>query len=220
MTDDDAQLEEATVAEEVDGDVDAAVALPSSPPLIERRFTRPEMHPYDDIEWAYRSANITSDTGDTIFEQNDVEVPAFWSQNATNIVVSKYFHGAVDSPQRENSIKGLIDRVVNTITAWGRDGGYFRGAGEADAFEQELRFLLVNQYAAFNSPVWFNVGVEAKPQCSACFINSVEDTMEDRLQSLHAALQQGTAQRGRHPLRSGLLHARLRRLRQRDQVRR
>ena len=155
-----------------------SVGEPAAAPLIQRRFTNPGAHPFDDVEWEQRSASITSDSGAVIFEQANVEVPSAWSVNATNIVVSKYFYGGQGTPQREQSVRQLIDRVVNTITEWGRSGNYFRGEAEADAFEQELRFLLVHQYAAFNSPVWFNVGVEATPQCSACFINSVEDTME------------------------------------------
>ena len=151
---------------------------PVRAPLIERRFTRPGGDVYADIEWTYRSAAITSDNGEIIFEQEDIETPSFWSQTAANIVASKYFYGALDSPERERSMKTLVDRVVGTITGWGRAGGYFTDQASASAFEQELRFLLINQYAAFNSPVWFNVGVEAKPQCSACFINSVDDTME------------------------------------------
>ena len=151
---------------------------PVRAPLIERRFTRPGGDVYADIEWTYRSAAITSDSGEIIFEQEDIETPSFWSQTAANIVASKYFYGALDSPERERSMKTLVDRVVGTITGWGREGGYFTDQAAASAFEQELRFLLINQYAAFNSPVWFNVGVEAKPQCSACFINSVDDTME------------------------------------------
>ena len=147
-------------------------------PLIGRRFTRPGGDVYGDIEWTWRTAAITSDSGETIFEQDGIETPSFWSQTATNIVASKYFYGALDSPERESSMKTLVDRVVDTIGGWGREGGYFTDQASASAFEQELRFLLINQYAAFNSPVWFNVGVEAKPQCSACFINSVEDTME------------------------------------------
>ena len=147
-------------------------------PLIGRHFTRPGDDVYGAIEWVFRSAAITSDTGDTIFEQSGIETPSFWSQTATNIVASKYFYGAVDTPRRESSMKTLVDRVVVTITKWGKDGDYFTDQAAASAFEQELRFLLINQHAAFNSPVWFNVGVEPKPQCSACFINSVEDTME------------------------------------------
>ncbi len=146
-------------------------------PLIGRRFTAAGENPYDAIEWERRTAAITSDGGEVLFEQPDVEVPAAWSMNATNIVASKYFYGPLGTPARETSVRQLIDRVVDTIGGWGRAGGYFKD-DEADAFESELRYLLVNQYAAFNSPVWFNVGVEAKPQCSACFINSVEDTME------------------------------------------
>ncbi len=146
--------------------------------LIRRHFTNPWVHPYDQIPWERRDANITSDSGQVIFQQQEVEVPAAWSLNATNIVVSKYFHGHVRSPERETSVKQLIDRVTGTIGRWGRQGGYFESEEEAETFDQELRFLLVNQYAVFNSPVWFNVGVEARPQCSACFINSVQDTME------------------------------------------
>ena len=146
-------------------------------PLIERRFTAAGESPYDAIEWERRTAAITSDGGEVIFEQPDVEVPAAWSMNATNIVASKYFYGPLGTPARETSVRQLIDRVVDTIGRWGREGGYFED-DEAEAFESELRYLLVNQYAAFNSPVWFNVGVETTPQCSACFINSVQDTME------------------------------------------
>ena len=176
--------ESATVAatESVSG-TEAAVttggATPRrNPALIKRFFSTPGINPFDEIEWAARTSAITSDSGEVIFEQTDVEVPAAWSQNAINIVVSKYFYGAQNSPQRETSVKQLISRVVDTIGGWGRDGGYFLDAEEAITFEQELRFLLVNQFAAFNSPVWFNVGTETTPQCSACFINSVEDTME------------------------------------------
>ena len=147
-------------------------------PLIGRHFTQPGEKVYDQIEWTYRTAAITSDTGDTIFEQTDIETPSFWSQTATNIVASKYFWGELGTSQRESSMKKLIDRVVDTIKHWGREGGYFNDGAAASAFAQELRYLLINQYAAFNSPVWFNVGIEETPQCSACFINSVEDSME------------------------------------------
>ncbi len=147
-------------------------------PLIGRHFTQPGEDVYGQIEWTYRTAAITSDSGETIFEQSDIETPAFWSQTATNIVASKYFWGRAGTDERESSMKTLVDRVVETITRWGRAGGYFNDGAAASAFSQELRYLLINQYAAFNSPVWFNVGVEETPQCSACFINSVEDTME------------------------------------------
>ena len=174
---DDAAVAAGDVMDEVEHQASPA-AQPVRAPLIERRFTRPGGDVYADIEWTYRSAAITSDSGEIIFEQEDIETPSFWSQTAANIVASKYFYGALDSPERERSMKTLVDRVVGTITGWGREGGYFTDQAAASAFEQELRFLLINQYAAFNSPVWFNVGVEAKPQCSACFINSVDDTME------------------------------------------
>ena len=170
-----------TVATPIDPATDVATPAaerPMRPALIGRHFTRPGQNVYDGIEWTYRTAAITSDSGDTIFEQQGVETPSFWSQTAVNIVASKYFYGHVDSPERESSVKTLVDRVVREITRWGREGGYFTDDASASAFEHELRFLLVNQYAAFNSPVWFNVGNEKKPQCSACFINSVEDTME------------------------------------------
>ena len=115
------------------------------------------------------------------FEQKDVEFPKFWSQTATNIVAQKYFRGRMASPERERSVKQMIGRVVDTIGGWGRDGGYFATDEEADTFEAELKAILVNQYASFNSPVWFNVGFEAQPQCSACFILSIDDSMESIL---------------------------------------
>ena len=144
---------------------------------FERRWTRPGVHPYDEITWEYRTAGISSETGKTVFEQKDVEVPAFWSQLATNVVVSKYFRGHVGTPEREHSVKQLIDRVVNTIAAWADTQRYFATDEDLAAFQAELTHLLVHQKMAFNSPVWFNVGIEAKPQCSACFINSVQDNM-------------------------------------------
>jgi ribonucleoside-diphosphate reductase alpha chain len=143
----------------------------------ERRFTRPDIHPYDEIEWELRTAAISSETGKTVFEQKDVEVPKFWSQLATNVVVSKYFRGHVGTPERERSVKQLIDRVVNTIAAWAETQRYFATEEDLRAFQAELTHLLVHQKMAFNSPVWFNVGIEPKPQCSACFINSVQDNM-------------------------------------------
>ena len=144
---------------------------------FERRWTRPGIHPYDEIRWEQRTANIASESGKTVFEQTDVEVPEFWSQLATNVVVSKYFRGHVGTPERETSVKQLIDRVVNTIAAWGETQHYFATDEDLAAFKAELTHLLVHQKMAFNSPVWFNVGIEQKPQCSACFINSVQDNM-------------------------------------------
>ena len=148
---------------------------------IFRRDTREGIHPYEDIEWEHRTASISNDRGEVIFEQKDVEVPSSWSQTAVNVVVSKYFRGAVDGPGRENSIKQLIDRIVETLEGWGRTQDYFASDEDAGAFQAELTHLLVHQKVCFNSPVWFNMGVEEKPQCSACFINSVEDTMESIL---------------------------------------
>src|SRR3954449_5567171 len=144
---------------------------------FERRWTTPGIHPYDEITWEYRTAGISSETGKSVFEQKDVEVPDFWSQLATNVVISKYFRGHLDTPERETSVKQLIDRVVNTITAWAETQHYFATDADLQTFKAELTHLLVHQKMAFNSPVWFNVGIEEKPQCSACYINSVQDTM-------------------------------------------
>ncbi len=169
-----------------------------------RYFTsrlEPGKTPYDDVKWELRTASIGNDKGAVIFEQRDVEVPAEWSQTATNIVVSKYFYGKVGSTERETSVRQLVGRVVNTIADWGRDQRYFRTPEDAENFRSDLAHLMLTQKACFNSPVWFNVGVaeprgygwyydeasdsvkkleqgQAKPQCSACFINSVGDTLE------------------------------------------
>ena len=143
-----------------------------------RYFTTGRISPFDAVEWEKRTALIGNEKGVTIFRQDDIEVPKSWSQTATNIVASKYFHGKPGSPEREGSVRQLIARVVNTIVRWGEEGGYFADGGSRDAFRDDLTHLLVEQKMAFNSPVWFNVGVQAKPQCSACFINSVSDTME------------------------------------------
>ncbi len=162
------------------------------------------MTPYDDIVWESRTAAIANDKGAIIFEQNDVEMPADWSQTATNIVVSKYFHGKMGSPDREHSVRQLVHRVVDSITEWGAAGRYFKTAEDSENFRNELAHLMLTQKACFNSPVWFNVGVkesrgygfywdeatgkivklkkgESRPQCSACFINSVGDSLESIL---------------------------------------
>ncbi len=144
---------------------------------FERRWTTPGTHPYDEITWETRTAAIGNESGKLVFEQKDVEVPEFWSQLATNVVVSKYFRGHVGTPERETSVRQLIDRVVNSITAWAETQHYFATDEDLKTFSAELTHLLVHQKMAFNSPVWFNVGIEKKPQCSACFINSVQDTM-------------------------------------------
>jgi len=146
--------------------------------FFERYFTDGKKSPFDLVEWEKRTALIGNEKGVTIFRQEGVEAPKSWSQTATNIVTSKYFHGKPGSPEREGSVRQLIARVVNTIVRWGEEGGYFADAKSRDAFRDELTHLLVEQKMAFNSPVWFNVGVQEKPQCSACFINSVKDTME------------------------------------------
>jgi len=145
-------------------------------------FARPDAHPFDDIEWEMRDATLSNEKGEVIFKQENVEVPKFWSQLATNVVVSKYFHGKIGTPERETSVKQLVNRVSRTITDWGLADGYFKTPEDGEIFYKELTYLLVNQYAAFNSPVWFNVGIEKKPQCSACFINAVEDRMESILE--------------------------------------
>ena len=134
-------------------------------------------HPFDQVEWELRTAAISNDKGEVFFEQKDVEVPKSWSMTATNIVTQKYFHGKAGTPERERSVRQLVGRVVETITGFGAKGGYFRTAADRDAFRDELAAILVNQVASFNSPVWFNVGVEEKPQASACFINAVGDSM-------------------------------------------
>jgi ribonucleoside-diphosphate reductase alpha chain len=143
-----------------------------------RRFTDGKVAPFDKVEWERRTALIGNDKGQVIFRQENVEVPKGWSQTATNIVASKYFHGKPNTPERESSVRQLIRRVADTITRWGEEGGYFTTAESKNAFHDELTHLLVEQKMAFNSPVWFNVGVQAKPQCSACFINSVQDSMD------------------------------------------
>ncbi len=146
-----------------------------------RVFSRAGVDPFDELKWETRSAVISNESGETVFEQHGVEVPASWSQQATNIVVSKYFRGQLGAPDREHSVRQLIGRVVDTIVGWAGAQGYFASADDLHAFGGDLKFLLVRQKAAFNSPVWFNCGFEKAPQCSACFINSVDDTMESIL---------------------------------------
>src|SRR5215204_2586098 len=147
---------------------------------VRRYFTIVGRDPFDEIEWEVRDAFIPG-KDKPVFEQRDVEFPKFWSQTATNIVAQKYFRGRMASPERERSVRQMIGRVVSTIGTWGRDGGYFATEDDAQTFEDELKAILVNQLAAFNSPVWFNVGFEERPQCSACFILSIEDSMDSIL---------------------------------------
>src|ERR1700752_893611 len=146
--------------------------------VFERYFTDGKSSPFDKVEWEKRTASIGNEKGVTIFKQENIDVPKNWSQTATNIVVSKYFHGKPGTSDRETSVRQLIGRVVDTIVRWGQEGGYFANNASRDAFRDELTHLLVEQKMAFNSPVWFNVGCQPKPQCSACFINSVQDSME------------------------------------------
>ncbi|MHB1857426.1 MAG: vitamin B12-dependent ribonucleotide reductase, partial [Acidobacteriaceae bacterium] len=174
----------------------------------QRFFSRPGVSPYDEIQWERRTASIVDSKGNSIFEQKDVEVPADWSMTATNIVASKYLHGQIDTPQRETGARQLISRVAETIRDWGLAGGYFRTPEDAAIFHDELAHMLLNQKVAFNSPVWFNVGCDRlepdsdaqnwhwnphtcavefsatgyrNPQCSACFINSVKDSLDSIL---------------------------------------
>ncbi len=150
---------------------------------IRRYFTMPGIDPYSTVTWERRDARITNwVTGAVAFEQLGVEVPSSWSVNATNILAQKYFRGTLGTPEREWSLKQVVDRVVGTIAAWGRKDGYFASDEEAEAFEAELKWLIIHQRAAFNSPVWFNIGVQGVPQqASACFILSVEDSMDSIL---------------------------------------
>jgi ribonucleoside-diphosphate reductase alpha chain len=171
---------------EVSPVVGSTTTQPSEPTSIpglefDRYFSREGIDPFDEVEWEVRSAVIGNEKGQVVFEQRDVEMPKFWSQQATNIVVSKYFRGQIGTPERERSVKQLVGRVVDTITGWARNQQYFASEDDLSAFSDDLKHLLVFQKAAFNSPVWFNVGFEKHPQCSACFINAVQDTMESIL---------------------------------------
>jgi ribonucleoside-diphosphate reductase alpha chain len=148
-----------------------------------RTFTPPGSHAFDLVEWERRTASIIGEKGQVIFEQKDVEVPRAWSQLAINVVAQKYFRGGMGTPERETSVRQLIDRVVETLAGWGRNDGYFATEEDAENWSQELRYLLVTQHASFNSPVWFNIGVPGRAQQgSACFINSVQDSMESILE--------------------------------------
>lgn len=150
--------------------------------LLKRRFTKVGQDPFSLIDWDYRTCRITNDSGAVLFEQHDVEAPAFWSPMATNIVASKYLHGEPGTDQRETGVRSLISRVVSTLCSWAKKDSYFKSKEELETFRDELTHLLLHQYAAFNSPVWFNVGVREQPQCSACFILSVDDSMDSLLE--------------------------------------
>jgi ribonucleoside-diphosphate reductase alpha chain len=162
-------------------DVETAGESPVTGLEYSRYFRRSGVDPFDEVEWELRAAVIGSERGHVVFEQREVEIPKFWSQQATNIVVSKYFRGQMGTSERERSVKQLIGRVVATITEWGRKQQYFASDAALEAFGDDLKHLLVYQKGAFNSPVWFNCGFEKAPQCSACFINSVGDTMDSIL---------------------------------------
>lgn len=149
---------------------------------LQRIFTNPDEDVWDSVKWTQRSANIGDGSGGTVFEQKNIEAPEAWSQLAINVVSSKYFRGHLNTDERESSVRGLIDRVAGTIYKWGKADGYFHTDADAETFRAELTHMLLHQMYAFNSPVWFNVGIDTHPQCSACFINSVEDTMESILE--------------------------------------
>ncbi len=149
---------------------------------VRRYFTKKETSPFDMVEWERKRATIVNESGEKVFEQDDLEFPSFWSQMAVNVVASKYFRGIQGTPERESSLRQLIRRVVDTITQWGVSQGYFPSPEDGKTFQDELTYLILFQMASFNSPVWFNCGIEKKPQCSACFINSVEDSMASILE--------------------------------------
>src|SRR5262245_301272 len=179
-------VESSSGASTVPPGVETSRSKPRTTPAVTgltfpRFFTDADVDPFDEIEWELRSAVIGNERGELVFEQRDVEIPKSWSQQATNIVVSKYFRGQIGTPERERSVKQLIGRVVDTITAWARTQKYFASDDDLRAFSDDLKHILVYQKAAFNSPVWFNCGFEKQPQCSACFINSVQDTMDSIL---------------------------------------
>ena len=152
---------------------------------VPRRHTRAGVHPFDEVAWELRDAVIQGDGGRTVFEQRNVEFPKAWSPTATVVVASKYFRGTLGTEGRERSVRQLLGRVTETIRGWGEAAGYFATAADAEAFGAELTWLLLHQRASFNSPVWFNVGVDETPQCSACFINSVQDSMDSILKLAH-----------------------------------
>src|SRR5215470_4067447 len=224
--------------DEVSAGTPAQRSTPAGGGLVVRRhFSAPDRDPFDSVQWERRSAVIQDEKGKVVFEQHDVEIPASWSQLATNVVVSKYFRGALSSPDREHSVRQMIGRVVRTIRGWGEAQGYFATPADADAFGDELTHLLLHQKASFNSPVWFNVGLEPHPQCSACFILSVQDTMESILGwyrnegiifkggsgsgvNLSRIRSSRAAGRRRHGVGSGVVHEGGGRLGGGDQIRR
>ena len=176
------ETEESSAGVSVEDASTAGAPLAEGGLAVERLYSNPGVDPYEGVEWEKRTATIAGDGGEVVFEQDDVEIPAGWSQLATNVVVSKYFRGPLGTPKRENSVKHMIDRVADTIAGWGRAQGYFASEEDADVFHNELKQIILHQRATFNSPVWFNVGVEDTPQCSACFILSVDDSMESILE--------------------------------------
>ena len=192
---------------------------------VERMFSTEGVHPYDEVTWQLRDVVQTNwKTGEVVFEQRGVEFPDFWSVNASTIVTNKYFRGALGTPRRESSLKTLIDRVVGQYVKAGRDNGYFATDRDAEIFGEELTWLLLHQYFSFNSPVWFNVGTPSPQQVSACFILSVDDSMESILTwyKEEGFIFKGGSGAGLNlsRIRSRVLHARRRRLGRNHQVRR
>src|SRR6266513_4444380 len=161
------------------GNGDGRVVVTDTALSVPRVFTTSGVHPYDEIEWEHRKASVVSASGKVSFEQDEVEFPKSWTQNATNIVAEKYFRGKLGTPNREWSVRQIVDRVVDTIQLWGKQQDRFATGEDADAFSAELKHILVTQKASFNSPVWFNIGVPGrKQQASACFILHVDDNLK------------------------------------------
>lgn len=181
------------VKDRIDEKTSSSVEPSSRGLRVNRFFTKAGEDPLDAVEWQNRSAVIRNERGDIVFQQHDVEAPEFWSDMALTVIVSRYFRGTPGTAERETSVRALLTRVVDTIAQWGVDQGYFDSEEDSHAFRDELMFLVLNQRASFNSPVWFNVGVDSVPQCSACFIISVEDTMES---ILHWYTQEGRIFKG------------------------
>ncbi|MBI5252047.1 MAG: vitamin B12-dependent ribonucleotide reductase, partial [Desulfomonile tiedjei] len=181
------------VKDKVRENLSLSVAADRTGLVFHRVFTAAGQDPLESVVWQKRSAVIRNEKGEIVFEQHDVEAPSFWSDMALTVVVSRYFRGTPGTPERESSVRDMLRRVVDTIAQWGVEQGYFSSEEDSEAFREELMFLVLHQKASFNSPVWFNVGVDPVPQCSACFIISVEDTMES---ILHWYTQEGRIFKG------------------------
>ena len=218
--------------------VSAKVEVEGGGVHVERRFTHEGVHPFDEVTWETRTAAIGNEKGESVFEQKDCEIPTFWSQMATNVVVSKYFRGKLGTPGRETSVKQMISRVADTIGKWGREGGYFATETDAQAFQDELTHLLLHQKMSFNSPVWFNIGVARQQESGFGVLHQQRrghdgvdpDARQDRGHALQVRQRHGhqplddpvgerVARRRRHRERARVLHEGLRRVRRRHQER-